>query len=218
MPLAYLEAKTLTTLRTAAASALASSFLSRPDSDSLLMIGTGAMAPELIKAHATIRPIKKVFVWGRNYEKAIQVQIALQNQPFEIQAVKTINSIISKVAIISCATFSETPLVLGDYLVPGQHVDLVGSFKPDMREADDSVIHRSKLYVDVIEGATKETGDLVIPLKTGLISIEDIQGDLFSLCRAEIVGRNNNHSITCFKSVGYALEDLAAAKLAFEAL
>lgn len=215
-PLAYLEAKTLTSRRTAAASALASSFLSQPNSSSLLMIGTGAMSPELIKAHASVRPIKKAYVWGRSFDKAMRIQELLKQENFEIQAVKTIQEIVREVDIISCATLSEKPLIFGDWLSPGQHIDLVGSFKPNMREADDKLIKRATLFVDIMEGATKESGDIVIPIQSKIISLDDIKGDLFNLCKKEIIGRKNKEEITCFKSVGYALEDLAAAKLAYE--
>lgn len=218
LPLAYMEAKVLTTRRTAAASALASSFLSKPNSSSLLMVGTGALSSELIRAHATVRPIQEVYVWGRNFAKAQQIQQLLKKESFTVKAVKTIQEVIQKVDIISCATLSEKPLILGDLLLEGQHVDLVGSFKSNMREADDQVIDRASVFVDILEGATKESGDIIIPLEKGIIKLEDIKGDLFSLCKKEIIGRKMEAEITCFKSVGYALEDLAAAILAYDSL
>lgn len=216
VPIAYLEAKTLTTLRTAAASALASTFLSNEQSVTLLMIGTGAMAPELIKAHAAVRPIQNVYVWGRNFDRAVRVQEHLKKENFTIKAVQKIEAVVEKADIISCATLSEKPLILGKWLRAGQHIDLVGSFKPDMREADDEVLLRTKLYVDILEGATKESGDIVIPLSKRVITLKDIKGDLFDLCKSNVLGRIAVNDITCFKSVGYALEDLAAAKLAYE--
>ncbi len=215
MPLAYLEAKTLTARRTAAASALAASYLSRPDSQSLLMIGTGAMAPELIKAHTTIRPIKKVYIWGRNYPKATQVVALFKNEKFQIQAIKDREEAVRKADIISCATLSSQPLIFGKWLSAGQHIDLVGSFKAYMREADDALIRQASLFVDT-DGALRESGDIAIPLQKKIITKADIKGNLFSLCRAKTSGRKNGQEITCFKSVGHALEDLAAAKLAFE--
>jgi ornithine cyclodeaminase len=216
MPLAYMEAKTLTARRTAAASALASSFLSRKDSRSLLMVGTGALAPELIRAHSTVRPIEKVFIWGRNFSKAQALQATLAKENITIQAVERIEDVIEKVDIISCATLSEKPLIFGKWLKAGQHVDLVGAYKPNMREADDEVIRRSNIFLDVMDGGTRENGDILIPLKTGVLKREEIKGDLFNLCRKEIAGRTSEEVITCFKSVGYALEDLAGAKLAYK--
>lgn len=212
-PIAQMDAKVLTTLRTAAASALASDFLSRKDSKTLLMVGTGALAPKLIQAHSTIRPLKKVLIWGRSFEKAKQLSEYLSFLNFEIQAVENIEENIPKADIISCATLSKSPLVFGKYLKEGQHVDLVGSYKPDMREADDEVIQKSEIFVDVIEGAMKETGDIVIPIQTGILKKQEIQGDLFDLCRNQSLGRKNEKEITLFKSVGHALEDLAAARL-----
>lgn len=214
-PLAQMEAKTLTTIRTAAASALASQFLSRKDSTSLLMIGTGNMAPALIEAHAAVRPITDVYVWGRNFEKAKKMIANTSLPNLNIQAVKSIDSIIKKVDIISCATLSNDPLVKGEWLQSGQHLDLVGSFTPTMREADDAAIKNASVYVDVLEGATKESGDIVIPLQNGTIQLADIQGDLFDLCANRITGRKTEEEITLFKSVGHALEDLVAATLVY---
>ena len=171
--LALLEAKSLTVKRTAAASALASQYLSRENSSSLLMIGTGALAPNLILAHASVRPIKTVYVWGRDYSK--------------------------------------TPLVLGKYLQPGQHVDLVGAYKPNMREADDETVKKAEVYVDTYQGGLKESGDIVIPLKSGILKETDIKADLFELASQFKGGRKSAAEITMFKSVGHALEDLAAA-------
>ncbi|WP_370398439.1 ornithine cyclodeaminase family protein [Tenacibaculum dicentrarchi] len=212
---AILEAKSLTVKRTASASALASSFLSKENSSSLLMIGTGALSVNLIKAHASVRPIKNVFIWGRNFSKAQAICEELQNENFTITAVQTIEEKISEVDIISCATLSKTPLVLGKYLKAGQHVDLVGAYKKDMREADNEVIKKGAVYIDTYQGGLKESGDILIPLQTGILKQEDINADLFELCSskeiAEEKGRKNDDEITVFKSVGHALEDLAAA-------
>ncbi|MCD8439722.1 bifunctional Delta(1)-pyrroline-2-carboxylate/Delta(1)-piperideine-2-carboxylate reductase [Tenacibaculum finnmarkense] len=220
---AILEAKSLTVKRTASASALASSFLSKENSSSLLMIGTGALSVNLIKAHASVRPIKNVFIWGRNFSKAQAICEELQNENFTITAVQTIEEKISEVDIISCATLSKTPLVLGKYLKAGQHVDLVGAYKKDMREADDQVIKKGSVYIDTFQGGLKESGDIFIPLQTGILKEEDIKADLFQLCSSQEIsegisegivgkkGRENEDEITVFKSVGHALEDLTAA-------
>ncbi|MCG8182887.1 ornithine cyclodeaminase family protein [Tenacibaculum piscium] len=208
---AILEAKSLTAKRTAAASALASSFLSRENSSSLLMLGTGSLSINLIKAHASVRPIKNVFIWGRNFSKAQAICETLKNESFTITAVKTIEEKISEVDIISSATLSKTPLVLGKYLKAGQHVDLVGAYKKDMREADNEVITKGSVYIDTYQGGLKESGDILIPLQTGVLKEENINADLFELCSDEKTGRKNEEEITVFKSVGHALEDLVAA-------
>lgn len=223
-PILQMDAKALTNLRTAAASALASTFLSRPDSRTLLMIGTGALAPCLIRAHAAVRPIERVVIWGRNTEKADKLATRLQSLQhpvsstlqYSITPAPSLPSAIAAADIISCATLSVNPLIPGQWLQPGQHVDLVGSYKPNMREADDEAIRRATVYVDTLEGALKETGDIVAPVKKGILHPENIPGDLFSLCRGEAPGRQSEDAITIFKSVGHALEDLAAAKMAWE--
>lgn len=216
LPLAQMDAPMLTALRTAAASALASSFLSRLDSQSLLMIGTGVLAPHLIKAHASVRPIKKVYIWGRNFAKAENIKKILAPESFEIIPVDDLPNTFPKADIISCATLSATPLIFGKWLQSGQHLDLVGAYRPDMREADDEVVKKCSIFVDTLENAPRETGDLAIPLREKIISLEDISADLFQLCRKEKIGRLSDKEITLFKSVGHALEDLAAAKLAYE--
>lgn len=213
---AILDAKVLTASRTAAASALASSYLSRTDSSTLLMIGTGALAANLIRAHASVRPITKVYVWGRNAEKSKAVCEELKDYPFTCEAVDTIESVIQKVDIISCATLSKTPLVLGKWLQEGQHLDLVGAYKKDMREADDEAIAKSSVFVDTFQGGLKESGDIVIPLQNNIITKEDIKADLFELCSNVKEGRTSDNEITFYKSVGHALEDLVAASHFYE--
>lgn len=208
-----MDAKSITAFRTAATSALASSFLSRSDSSSLFMVGTGALSPMLIKAHATVRPITDVYIWGRSIEKAQAVKAQLKDQPFNINVVETIEQGIEKADIISVATLRKTALINGELLTAGQHLDMVGAYKPDMREADDQCLLRSKIFIDHYAGALKETGDIVIPVREGIIDKSDIQADLFELCRGEHTGRENDQDITFFKSVGHALEDLVAATL-----
>jgi len=208
---ALLEAKNMTAKRTASASALASSYLSKENASSLLMIGTGALSKNLIKAHASVRPITQVFVWGRSLEKAQAICDDLNDESFTITSIKNIEEVISKVDIISSATLSKTPLVLGKYLVEGQHVDLVGAYKKDTREADDEVITKGNVYIDTYQGGLKESGDILIPLKSGVLQESDIKADLFELCADKKQGRQTASEITVFKSVGHALEDLAAA-------
>ena len=207
---AIMQSKSLTAKRTAAASALASSFLSNPNSTSLLMIGTGALSTNLIRAHASVRPIKNVYIWGRNIEKAKMICNQLQNESFACEIVNAIAEKIKEVDIISCATLSQLPLVLGNYVKEGQHIDLVGAYKKDMREADDEVIKKASVFVDTF-GGIKESGDIFIPLETGILKEEAIKGDLFSLCSGKTKGRMHDEEVTVFKSVGHALEDLVAA-------
>ncbi|MEN0006930.1 MAG: ornithine cyclodeaminase family protein [Bacteroidota bacterium] len=218
IPLVQLDAKLLTNLRTAAASALASQYLSRADSRHLLVLGTGSLAPFLIRAHASVRPIEHVTIWGRSPEKAQHLTSLFAERPknsYTVTATTYLAAAVAQADIISCATMSVEPILKGEWLQAGQHIDLVGSYKPTMREADDEVIRRSRVFVDTFEGAIKESGDIVLPLKHGVMVETDIQADLFSLCRGRVEGRQTKDEITCFKSVGLALEDLAAAKMAY---
>lgn len=214
-PLAIFDAKCLTNWRTAAASALASDILASKESNKLLMIGTGALAPFLIDAHSTVRPIKELFIYGRTRKKAEALAESKKDQFDQVTVVDHPKEAIPLVDIISSATFSSEPLIHGEFLTPGQHIDLVGAFKPTSRESDDEVIRRSRLFVDTLEMAPKEAGDIQIPINSGIISMADIQGDLFQLCKEEVLGRTDERDITLFKSVGHALEDLVAAEVIY---
>jgi ornithine cyclodeaminase/alanine dehydrogenase-like protein (mu-crystallin family) len=215
-PLALIDGPTLTVKRTAGASALASSYLSRPDAERLLMVGTGALAPQLIAAHAAVRPICNVLIWGRNAEKAQRLAKRMNRRDFRVDWTDNLEEAARGAHIISCATLSKEPLIRGEWLQPGQHVDLVGAFRPDMRETDDGAVQRSRVFVDTRAGATKEGGDIVQAVASGALSLDDIAGDLFEITRGERSGRRYYDQITLFKSVGTAIEDLAAAQLVFE--
>jgi alanine dehydrogenase len=221
--LALLDGTMLTKRRTACASGLAARYLSRPNSRRLLMIGTGALAPQLIRVHAKVRPIEEVAIWGRRPEQASALAQELSEslplavgRPISIRAVADRRAAIEAADIVSCATLSRTPLVEGDWLHEGQHIDLVGAYTPQMRESDDRAVWRARVYVDTRAGALKEGGDIVQPLSNGTIDEDDVIADLFELARGQQTGRlpGDATSITLFKSVGAALEDLAAAELA----
>jgi alanine dehydrogenase len=217
-PLAMLDGAELTARRTASASAVASRYLSRDDASTLLVVGTGVLAPHLIRAHAAVRPISDIMVWGRKFEKAQTVVGAFSNETFAVRAVDSLEEAVVGADIISCATLSREPLVYGKWLVPGQHLDLIGGFTPEMREADDECVRRARVYCDTRAGAMKEAGDLVQPLANGALQSEDVLGDLFDMAAGDCPLRGSADDITYFKSAGTALEDLAAAKLAFERL
>lgn len=212
-PLAVLDGTELTLRRTAAASALASTYLSRHDSKTLLMIGTGRLAPHLIRAHAAARKIDGVLIWGRRPEAAGRVAEELSKERFSVEVAGRIDEAVQKADIVCCATLATEPLIKGAWLSEGQHVDLVGAFKPDMREADGAAIARARVYVDTYAGALSEAGDIVQALADGVIAESDIAGDLAELVRGQKSGRSSDEETTLFKSVGTALEDLAAAQL-----
>jgi ornithine cyclodeaminase len=215
-PIALIDGPMLTVKRTAAASALASSYLSRPDCERLLMIGTGSLAPYLVTAHASVRPICNVLIWGRTPDKAKRLAKRLDRPNLRVASTDDLEAAVRGAHVISCATLSRAPLVRGDWLQPGQHLDLVGAFRPDMRECDDTAVRRARVFVDTRDGALAEAGDIVQPIESGVLEPADVAGDLFEIRRGERAGRRFYDQITLFKSVGTALEDLAAAELAAE--
>jgi len=212
-PAATIDGPALTARRTAAASALAADYLARPDAQKLLMVGTGRLAGNLIEAHAAIRPINETVIWGRDRDKAERLAQQLDSSAHRVTATDDLETAAREADIISCATTSRDPLIHGEWLAEGVHVDLVGGFRPDMREADDRVIERGRIFVDTRAGALAEAGDIVQPVNAGIIKADDIAGDLFELCQDKRTGRQSPAEITVFKSVGTALEDLAAAEL-----
>ena len=214
--IALIDGPELTARRTAAASALASRYLSRVNSSRLLMIGTGTLAPHLIKAHASQRGIKEVLVWGRHFEKSQGVVASINLPGVTLRAVDNLEVAVGDADIVSCATLAKAPLISGKWLRPGQHIDLVGGFTQDMREADDMTVIRSRIFVDT-EETIETAGDIWDPLSREVIQKRDIFGTLFSLSRGEAPSaRPNGDEITFFKSAGTAVEDLAAAILAYE--
>jgi alanine dehydrogenase len=215
-PRAMLDGNELTLRRTGAASALAAKYLARPDAERLLMVGTGELAPHIVLSHATVRAIKSVRIWGRRVERAREVAAALSGNDFSVDICDDLESGVAWADIVSCATLSQVPLIEGRWLRPGQHLDLIGAFRPDMREADDLTLTKADLYVDTRAGALAEAGEFVQTLAAGLIALSDIKGELSELVRGVVRGRSHAEAITLFKSVGTAIEDLAAAELAVE--
>jgi ornithine cyclodeaminase len=217
LPLAVIDGTELTRRRTAAASALAARYLAPPDATRLLMVGTGGLAPHVIESHAAVRPISAVRVWGRRLEAAETVARGFAGRPYEVEAVSDLPAAVRWADIISCATLAETPIVHGGWLRPGQHLDLIGSFTPAMREADDDALARAGIYVDTRAGALAESGELLHAIASGVITASDVRGELSDLTRGTVAGRRSAEEITLFKSVGCAIEDLAAAELAIRA-
>lgn len=212
-PLATLDGTALTLRRTACASALAASRLARPDAASLLVVGAGALAPHLARAHAAVRPIRRVRIWNRTPERAREVAAALAATGLEAAAVEDLATAQAEADVISCCTMSRAPLVRGELVRPGTHVDLVGAYTPAMRESDDALIARARVFVDTREGALAEAGDLLQPIASGSFTAERIVADLADLASGRDPGRRAADEVTVFKSVGSAVEDLIAAAL-----
>ncbi len=216
-PLACLDGSALTSWRTAAASALAARELARQDASSLLVVGTGKLAPRLIEAHAAVRPVRKVRIWGRNADKSAALARRFRDR-FDCEAVTDLESAVQAADIISCATLSTEPLIRGEWLQPGSHLDLVGAFRSTMRETDGQCLTRSEVFVDTYAGAMGEAGDILHAINEGAFRQTDIRAELAELLQGARAGRTNNDAITLFKSVGASLEDLAAAIEVWEAL
>ena len=213
-PIATLDGTRLTVWRTAAASALAARYLARADARRLLIVGAGQLAPFLARAHASVRPIERIAVWNHRPVGAHRLAAALGGEGFNAHVVKRLEDGVRDADIISCATLSETPLVAGAWLSGGQHLDLVGAFSMHMREADDVALKRARVFVDT-EAAMSEGGDVALGLESGAIARADVAGDLAALVRGA-PGRGGEREITLFKSVGAAIEDLAAAMLVWK--
>lgn len=214
-PMAVVDGTEVTRRRTAAASALAAKFLAREDAKRLLVVGTGEQAPHNALAHSAVRPIRHIDVWGRSPEKAsATIKRLRQKLPTtRIDLAEELEGAVRSADVISCATSSPEPLLHGEWLSPGVFVDLVGAFSPTTREVDDEAVRRARVYADTLAGVMAEAGDVIIPIEHGVIRESDVVGDLYGLCRGEVSGRSTANEITLFKSVGTAVEDLAAAQL-----
>ncbi|AMD01043.1 ornithine cyclodeaminase family protein [Halomonas chromatireducens] len=216
-PLACLDGSELTRRRTAAASALAARELARKDASTLLVVGTGKLAPMVIEAHASVRPIARVRIWGRNPGKAQKLAAEYADR-FETEAVTDLESGVREADLISCVTLSTEPLVRGEWLAAGTHLDLIGAFRPSMRETDGECLRRGEVFVDTFAGARGEAGDIHQAIDEGAFDFDEIRADLAELLLAKQPGRTSDEAITVFKSVGASLEDLAAAIEVWEQL
>jgi len=217
VPLAQLDGNEITSRRTAAASALAASFLARPDARSLLIVGTGRVAALLAEAMRAVRPIDAVTVWNHRPASAQALAAQLTGAGIDARVTGDLASAAASADIISCATLSTAPLIRGEWLRPGTHLDLIGSFTPQMREVDAVCFARSRVFVDTLEALAK-SGDVLEAVQAGAFSEAQLQGTLAELCQGARPGRSDAAERTLFKSVGTALEDLAAAELVFDAV
>jgi ornithine cyclodeaminase/alanine dehydrogenase-like protein (mu-crystallin family) len=212
VPLALIDGGVLTARRTAAASALAASYLARGDSRRLLLVGAGAVARLLPEAYRTVLPIERVAVWARSAQQAAALATELRASGVHAEPAPDLAAAVTAADIVSCATLATEPLVQGCWLRPGSHLDLIGSFTPAMREADDACFAGARLYVDTDE-ALRKSGDLLGPMARGVFDAAQVCGTLAGLCQGGAAGRLSPQERTVFKSVGTALEDLAAAML-----
>jgi len=211
IPLAWIDGDEITARRTAATSALAASWLAPADASHLALIGAGRIARLLPEAHRVVRPIERVTVWARSPTRADELVDELALQGFDACVATSVEAAVAEAEIVSCATLARAPLVFGRWLAPGSHLDLIGSFTPAMREADDACFAGARVIVDS-DDATVKSGDLIGPLARRVVGRDDI-GTLAELARGERDAGRAAGQRTVFKSVGSALEDLAAAML-----
>lgn len=212
---AILDGTELTRRRTAAASALAADYLARPDASNLVIVGAGALGAHFVKAHTAVRDIKKVFIYNRTIGKAEKLSAELKREGVDAVAVSDLEKAVRQADVVSCVTTSTAPVVKGEWLKPGTHVDLAGAFKPAMRETDGDVVAKSRVFVDTRHGAEAEAGDLLQARDEGKFDFKNIQADLHELCRGTVKGRKTAAEITLFKSCGSAVEDLATAIMVY---
>jgi ornithine cyclodeaminase len=214
---AILDGGEITARRTAATSALVADALARRNAEHLLIVGAGRIAANLAGAHASVRHYRRISIWARRHEAAVDLAGRLRGLAPEVAAAQRLEASARTADVIACATLAQEPLIQGAWLQAGTHLDLVGGYTPQMREADDAAIARAGLiYVDTFDGALAEAGDITQPLARGVITRDRIAGELRDLCSGSGPLRTDDTMITIFKSVGTALEDYAAATLALE--
>jgi len=202
------DGEAMTFRKTAADSGLGSRLLARRDAETLLIVGAGGLAPHVLQAHVAARPtLRNVLIWNRSPDKAEALAAAIKLPERTISATRDLDAAVSEADIISCVTMSREPLVKGSLLKPGAHLDLIGAYLPDMRETDDTAMARGSIFLDARDGM-KGTGELIRPVKAGVIGWDDIQADLYQLCQHTHPGRTSDDEITVFKNVGGGHLDL----------
>jgi ornithine cyclodeaminase len=210
-PILTIDGAALTLRKTVCNSALAVDYCARRDASRLLVMGAGNLAPHVVAAHASLRPIREVRIWNRTPEKAVALAQRLARPDLVVSATTDLEDAVRWADIVTGVTMTKQPLIKGAWLKPGQHLDLIGAFRTDMREADDEAVKRARLFIDARFSVLDECGDISQPLEAGLIKDQDIT-DLFQLSRGERPGRQSDEEITLFKSGGGGHEDLATAQ------
>ncbi|MFT2097619.1 ornithine cyclodeaminase family protein [Marinomonas sp. 2405UD66-6] len=223
LPLAQFDGNVITARRTAAAAALGAKYLSRPESKNLLVVGAGKVASQVIPAMATVRDLEEIKIYNIHEESAASLAEQVQkelNIKASVVSKEDLPSAVAWADIVSCATLSEEPMVLGEWVTPGTHIDLIGSFTPYMREVDDELMQKAQVFADFKAAALTETGDFISPIKSGSITEDHIIGDFLSLSRGQHAGRkafkDPENDISVFKAVGSSIEDLATAMLWYD--
>ncbi len=199
---AVIDSALVTKWKTAADSVLGAKLLARPNSRRLLIVGAGAVAASLVEAYSAVFPGIEITVWNRTRHKAEALGIAVADD---------LETAVRAADIVSCATMAKQPVLKGEWLREGQHIDLIGAFKADMREADDLALQRARVFVDSRATTVNHIGELMIPIASGAIAEADILGDLYDLANGG-EGRTGDTDITLFKNGGGAHLDLMTGR------
>ena len=217
-PLALVDGTTVTFWRTAGISGLATRLLARENAETLLLLGTGNLATYIIRANASVRPLKRVLVWGRTASNAGKVvdQMNAELDDIEVSVVDNLEEACGQSDIIVSATGSHEPLVKGDWVKPGTHTDFIGNHHADKRECDTALVLKSKVYADSYANCFKEAGEILVPISEGVFTKEDVVADLSEMCSGSAPLRQGDDEVTLFKSIGMGISDLVGAGLAYQ--
>ncbi len=217
-PLALVDGTTVTFWRTAGISGLATRLLARENAETLLLLGTGNLATYIIRANASVRPLKRVLVWGRTASNAGKVvdQMNAELDGIEVSVVDNLEEACGQSDIIVSATGSHEPLVKGDWVKPGTHTDFIVNHHADKRECDTALVLKSKVYADSYANCFKEAGEILVPISEGVFTKEDVVADLSEMCSGSAPLRQSDDEVTLFKSIGMGISDLVGAGLAYQ--
>ena len=217
-PLALVDGTSVTFWRTAGISGLATRLLAREDSKTLLLLGTGNLARYIIRANLSVRPLERVFVWGRTGAKAeaVVADVGKEFPQVAFAVAESVRAVCAEADIVVSATGSHEPVVLGDWIGPGTHTDFIGNHHATKRECDTALILKSKVYADSRDNCFREAGEVLLPISEGVFQEGDVVGQLTEMCAGTVPLRETEEEITLFKSIGMALSDLVGASLAYE--
>jgi ornithine cyclodeaminase/alanine dehydrogenase-like protein (mu-crystallin family) len=210
-PIAVLDAAAITAIRTAAVSALATRLLARPEAGDLALLGTGVQARTHLAALREVRPLARVRVWSRTPERARRfAEREAARHGIAVEAVATAREAVAGADLICTVTAATEPVLRGDWIAPGAHVNAVGACTPNARELDTAAVARARLFADSRESVLNEAGDFLIPRREGAVDDSHIQGELADVVAGRVAGRRSADEVTLFESLGIAVEDLAA--------
>ena len=216
-PIAMMDAASITAIRTAAVSGVATKLLARKGATSVAILGAGVQARTHADAMLAARPFERVVLWARSRDKAERLAGELAKRhgaTFEIAS--DVQSAVARADVVCTVTASREPVLRGEWVRPGTHVNAVGASLKTTRELDTGFVRRSRIFVDRRESALNEAGDLLIPIQEGAITADAIVGELGELLTGKVKGRRDDGETTLFKSLGLAIEDLACARFLYD--